>query len=311
MRKRPQELNEYASQLRNMPTDGIIRLQHKYKHDGSICSLNKDSCLSVIRYPSGWIYRCFRCGDSGFVSSLTMSPKEAVKQMGTKPKHETVEQEDFKLPHDAISMSKLITSRMRGDDGVKGMADAAYKWLWQYDIDNDDMKEYEIHWSSSYNRIIVPLYEQVVYNDWKQKEKGKLIGWIGRDPNPNTTLKSITKKAKWVGRVYFYIAGDSNIIVIVEDFASAIKVHNATGYHALALLNKSVNKKLIKKLKGMRVIVWLEYDARLDSLESVKQLTSHGAIAGTLTTYKDPKALSCVEVLNLIRNKKLCDPRFK
>lgn len=126
--------------------------------------------------------------------------------------------------------------------------------------------------------------------------KGRIIDTVGR------TLRGDTPK--WLrtsGKADYYKRGDSSVAVVVEDAISACAVAkhvpNATGF---ALLGTNLNDKHIEALqKYDKVLIALDPDAALKSLELVQKCKSRSIEATAVMLKNDVKYLEDVDIVKL------------
>jgi hypothetical protein len=249
------------------------RVCHILDSNDNPCSINKNEAAIVTRTSKGWMWFCHRCGESGFKSAKSMSYNDTIKELQAKGKQKIKEMKICTLPSDAVPLKPL-----------KNMD--AWHWIWKYQISNNDVAFYRFHWSDSYKRVIIPIYDG-----------STLIGWCGRDiitknkeeREKKKISKYLIRKDMNYGRIYFKISEASNTIVLVEDILSAIKVHNATHYGTIALLTTSIDSELEQELIGKKVIVWLDSNAFDKSVNIVMRMQQLGIDAKYVFTEKDPK----------------------
>ena len=91
-------------------------------------------------------------------------------------------------------------------------------------------------------------------------------------------------------RLMFHINLNSNTCVITEDIISAIKIHKATSFDAIAVLTNSIGDDIIITLKKyQKVFVWLDYDIRVSAIKQTSRLKSLGINVTSIITKLDPK----------------------
>jgi hypothetical protein len=177
----------------------------------------------------------------------------------------------------------------------------AYAWLYQYELDDNDLCTYNIGFSNKLQRVIMPIYRG-----------HNLIGWIGRDIHYKKGYKGqkYHNEFQGGGRVYFItdpiLLGERQLRqdarVFVEDIISAIKVTKATGVVSVALLNTSISDSSIRHLMEGRInYLWLDDDARIKALRQVFKYKQQGINITSVRTYVDPKQVSLQEIPALIR----------
>jgi len=249
----------------------------------------KNDAFTITRILNGCIYNCYRCGLSGIIFKGS-NPGDALKRIG-RLGHTTNggnrngnnNNDTCRLPRDHVP---LVTHD-------KAIPPHAYAWFYQYELDEDDFDERYISYSPSLERVIIPFWGGT-----------KLIGWQGRDIYYNRNIdlynKGFLKRKpiKWYTnysntRLFYTIYNNIyNYIILVEDVISAIKVHNHYGFNVVALLNSTLNNNLIDLLelrKYQKVIVWLDPDAHVKSIQGALRWQSMGVPTSCVRTPKDPK----------------------
>lgn len=154
-------------------------------------------------------------------------------------------------------------------------------WVSQYELNRNDLLNHDVMWSESWKRLIFPVYDG---------EKG-LVLWQGRyfGDNPD--------KAKWFtqgdAKSVFHILGNSNILILVEDIVSAIKLERA-GYAVMPLFGCVVGGYRFGKLRllqnnSSKTIVWLDEDKRTEAVREAKLGRLFGLDCTVIFSKRDPK----------------------
>lgn len=156
-----------------------------------------------------------------------------------------------------------------------------------YDLSDKRMKAFIDRWDLEGAFL---LYDVAACRAWFMltNERGRVIDAVGR------TLRGDTPK--WLranGNADYYVHATKNkeVAVVVEDAVSAFTVHknvlNAVGF---ALLGTNLNNSHIEELKKYKkVIVALDPDASLKSLQLVQKLKGHGVSSTALLLKNDIK----------------------
>lgn len=265
----------------HLKVNDSFKMKHLYKSDGTPCSKDKDAALSVKRVYNGWLYKCHRCQAEGFISDKQKSPRDTLSMIEALRSKPIKAKRFATLPYDYVP---LINARDRMDVPV-----AAYHWLWQYDLRSSDLIKHEIGYSKAYRRVIIPV---------KRPGHTQLLGWIGRELDFDDKEKRkeakvpkyLTYKSQLVKRLYFMIRGGvDDIVVLVEDVISAIKINKFTDLSTIALLGTYMDEEVLKQLQGKKVYVWLDGDAFQKAVSYVERLSQLGVEARVVHTLKDPK----------------------
>ncbi len=102
-------------------------------------------------------------------------------------------------------------------------------------------------------------------------------------------------------RLMFHINLGSDTCVVTEDIISAIKVHKATGFDAIAILTNSIGDDIIVTLnKYQRVFVWLDWDIRISAIKQTSRLKSLGINVTSIVTKLDPKEYDNDEIKQIL-----------
>ena len=272
-------------------TGESFKIKHKQRLDGSTCTpSHKDPAMTVTRKKNGWVFYCHRCMAGGAVPDKKLTPNQTKEKLKTINQQASIKSEEtIDLPEDFIQLNKSDVKHI----------------LWGLNIFSNHWELYDIGYSESFKRIIVPLY------DYDAPDGTKLVGWVGRDTSQLT--KEARKKSgihKWIirslkgNRRYFVAPGDDKNIILVEDSFSAMRVSTATGMTAIALLNNSVSDDLYDKLRSAEsVYLWLDSDMFIKSLNTVNRLRQLGINVKHVYTKQDPKEYADKEILETINAK--------
>jgi hypothetical protein len=165
--------------------------------------------------------------------------------------------------------------------------------MYDLGIEDSDLSWFDIRWSPSHARIIVPIYKYFKgqsSGDWAKK----LIGVVGRklEDTPEDKPKWWTQRQRDIKHPRF-IGLPTEIlyprqVVIVEDVFSAIRI-STTGRLAIALLTTYLPYELYPSLQGWDVRLWLDEDAHTKATKYQSSLGTNGITAQVILTTKDPK----------------------
>lgn len=172
------------------------------------------------------------------------------------------------------------------------------KYTDEYCTVHDTYCEWDFYHSAKEDRLFLPCYqdEELVYYQLKD-----ISGTRVKYRNPKT------KKHFWE----YWMFGQATIIV--EDIISAIKLWRTqmefsieassivallgtylTDADYLALVNRS------KQTTG-KILVWLDYNMRTQSLKIVQNFKKLGLPAKSIITEKDPKEYPLQEIVNILK----------
>jgi hypothetical protein len=265
----------------NIPVGASRRVVHED------CSEGKNAALSVTRRPEGYIFNCFRCGYKGFVGSRQL-PSEVVVRMIKRfgePAH--MELETLEIPKDCERIHPALLDELPIQ---------ACQFLWDAGIGPLLLDIYPMYWSDAYQRVIFPI----------TNKKGDVVAFLGRDPffnerNKYESNKYILRKQEGLDRrVYFTCPREPDAekkVVFVEDVLSAIRVHQATGYETVALLNTHISSDLLVKYKSWYCVAWLDPGKLADMVAVTARCQSYGISMKFISTAKDPKKYNDIGIV--------------
>jgi len=219
-------------------------------------------------YSDGHIY-CFSCGyyRAGTLRLEYMTKKEKVKQ-----------KETIYLPSDITTTIPY----------------KAKEWLFQYELNELDIKRNVLQWSPSFERLIFPIFVE-----------GELIAYQGRyiKTEPNSLERN-----KWFSKgdihdIIYPINVNSRSAVLVEDIVSAIKVGHITG--AIPLFGSNLNITMMHRLKYLvdKLVIWLDPDKRTESIKFARALHTLGVDCQVVLSEKDPKEHTYEEIIEILIDK--------
>jgi len=269
-------------------------LKYKYRHNKPLreeVRFNHGKCgdtrgrLYVKRTQKGWVFLCHNCGFMGThrrAKGYDLSPKQSLAELNQTLVKSQVNNIPLQLPYD---FSTEIPN--------KGLI-----WLYKYEITDQEIKKYHMGYSKRLDRLILPVYN--ISNK-------KLIYWQGRNLGIVTkeNPKYINIRDKEAKNVYFRVACNSNIdniVVVVEDILSAIKVGRTL--NSIALLGSYVADSLVSVLKEYNdVYIWLDYDKKITSIKYSNRLNILlNKKVKSLVTKKDPKEYATKIIKETIKN---------
>lgn len=226
---------------------------------------NKDGTLL------GWCHHCRSGGGKGGGNRRHIRDRQSVVQTW-----------DIKLPYD-----------MTWEQNVGGLA-----WLNKYGITPVERKIYNIGWSDSLSRVILPVYDG----------ESELVAWQQRRiMNHDTMPKYLTDKRKDVKFPMFLGTKlrDGDTVVLTEDILSAIVIGRQCA--AISLLGTNLTERNRDRLLARaysKVIVWLDDDnpdvkkaqrkirRQLESFVDVEVITGHDV---------DPKEMTDEQIKTILQ----------
>jgi hypothetical protein len=254
---------------------------YRVKECDNCVGLGNSLAVQITRKDDGFLWHCYRCTKSGFFSDTKASPQQVLE---------------------SVSHAKRETENNRPDqvvlprDFTETLPPKALVQLYDMRITDEDIKWFDVGWSASHARIIVPVYKYFKgqsSGDWAKK----LIGVVGRklEDSPESKPKWWSQRQRDIKHPRF-IGLPTKIlhprqVVIVEDVFSAIRI-STTGRLAIALLTTYLPYELYPTLQGWDVRLWLDEDAHTKATKYQSSLGTNGITAQVILTTKDPKEYS-------------------
>jgi hypothetical protein len=289
-------------------TNGIFasgyesRVMHPYREDGTPCSINKSGAeaeaCGLYRKANGWYVHCFRCGHHHMYKDGMGDPESVRRKLArikSEPAYESVA--IVQLPEDYVPMQSV--------DSPIPMN--AWHWCWNAGLEDEDIQRFELGYSPSYDRVIIPCRTYGILTP-SGDYVHKLMGWIGREVKYASKeqrklhhcVKYLTKKSNAIKHLMFVAPSTSTRVVLVEDALSAIRINRATDFMAIALLTTYIPKKLMMKLQGYQVTIWLDGDMMAKSIGYATQMSRLGIRAKYCCTPEDPKYYNDGEIRDFL-----------
>lgn len=285
----PQEFEEYADQLSKLTIGDTIRLCHKYRADGSPCSLNKDNAMMITKYHGHYYFYCHRCHLQGKVV-MAKTPQQLAQENQRKIDQAVEREERLSTFSPPSHVAKLpVDCVLANHESVPAEAKG---FLNKYSIDETLVLKYTVQFSRVYDRIIFPI---------RKEDSGIIIGWAGRCYHDlSKEERIINKRPKWLTRkinpaddriFWSKFNPYSKGIVLVEDIISAIRVHEVTNVSTIALLTTSLPDTLLPRFRGKTVVLWLDGDMQGKMFQYVRRLNTLGIKGKMIYSKADPKLL--------------------
>lgn len=188
--------------------------------------------------------------------------------------------------------AKLDTKEVKlPDDFTASVPTNQLVWLWKYGITGAEIHENTIGYSSYYDRLVIPVYE-----------------------NHNLTcvqMRSISRKPKYLNlggsnSIFVRLRSDTDEVVVTEDIVSAIKVSRfvSTACTLGTNLNYIKASKIISLDK--KVSIWYDNDTAgiKGAVNGLKNLQLQGANVRVIRTQNDPKCYNNSEIKRILDNGK-------
>ena len=246
---------------------------YRFEHDCPT-GAGRDRPLVVTRIATGWKWFCHRCGEKGIKWAKGLSPKEWLKFNKAREVAENNVVSKVALPH---GMTQHIPAT--------GLA-----WLYKYHLEDTDIDRFNIGYSNTLNRVVLPVYDS----------NGELVYYQARNLGEVTekSPKYMNVKARHRKDIYFTVdqQGDGEMVVVVEDILSAIRVGNQECCYGL--LNAYIPDDLIFMLAKVypETILWLDPDKWDRMLKRTRRFRSLGLNVKMVRVNQDPKYYTDEEI---------------
>ena len=168
---------------------------------------------------------------------------------------------------------------------TKHLPKKAMKWLLQYRITLKEIEKHNILWCQENETLILVHTDEY---------------WQGRHFG-NYGIKYLSK-----GRKPLTIYGDSDIIILVEDVLSAIKIARLSPeYCAMPLLGSSLSTEHEETLRNKfnTIHIWLDRDKAKQGIKISRNLKQKGITSRTIITDLDPKEYKEGEIQSWLKNR--------
>ena len=242
----------------------------RFNHEG--CSDGKDACLIITRLPTGWQVYCHRCKLVLFKPVKGLSPKDTIKFINATAEHKNV------VDGEAVVLPQDYTTTIPPHGLV---------FLYRY-MTSDDIIRHRVVYSSSYDRVIFPIYEGNTLVCWQ----GRTLGVVSKE-NPKWLIQRIYGKKYNCYKIDDHI---SATVVLVENILSAIRI--STTHNCYALLGSYIHDDLIRQLlkEYTKIILWLDADKLQYALKVHRRIAHRGCDCRTLYTEVKPKDMSLKQI---------------
>jgi len=256
-------VSDWGDKARVLDLDSSVRVKCCGNDRSGIISHNTDH----------YHFYCFRCGKNEAIQKERKTITDLVNKL------------------DRIGQ-EVCNNLTLPPDSTKALTKEAHVWLWKRGIGTALAMKYNLQWSESVGRLIIPCMK-----------KGVLVGIIARDVSGKAKLKALNTEGRtdtWYYSKKAELAQTKNKIVLVEDCFSCMKVGEVI--ECVSLNGTSLDRAGIKKLIGYKeVIVLLDPDrpGRVASIKIKKKLKDLVNVR-ILCPDRDPKYLTEMEIRELI-----------
>jgi DNA primase len=246
--------------------DMQLNVGYRYEH-ACPTGAGRDRPLVVTRITTGWKWYCHRCHEKGIKFAKGLSPTEWLRFNQAREVRANNVVSKVRFPHGCVDEIPAI-----------GLA-----WLYKYGLTDLDIDRFNICYSNTLNRVVLPVYDSM----------GELVYYQARNLGEVTekSPKYMNVKARGRKNIYFVVDqfGNGDRVVVVEDILSAIRVGNHECCYGL--LNAYIPDDLILFLSKTypEIVLWLDPDKINRMTDRVKRYRSFGINVRMIRASQDPK----------------------
>lgn len=221
--------------------------------------------------------KCFACDFNEYEFKGALTLHELKRMKGLNDEAQRFRTREIELPTDYTNKIPL----------------AGRLWLYSCGITPSLWQDYRIGWSERLERVVLPVYDNA----------GKLIWFQLRAVHKEQRPKYLQPSADRTS--VLFITGEENkgngIAIVVEDYASAVRVADS-GFTAISLLGTKFTTEHLAKISEFdNFIIWLDSDrAGLKGSLGLRKAVSLIAQVTNLVTEKDPKKYSRQQIQEFV-----------
>jgi len=214
---------------------------------------NQNDRLYIRRTERGYLYDCKHCGWAGGIGEDKPGYSRAKKEIRLHARGGSVNSEYTKVNEREPRLPKDSVGR------VRDWSSKARVWVYKAGLNDKELSTYGFVYSEWYDRVWYP-----VYND------GDIKAVIGRRLKDDNTPKYLIYKAKGFNDLWYSNPVKSDVVCIVEDVLSGIRV--ARHVAGAALLGTNFSDSAINELtnKHKRFIIFMDDDKPEVKMKQVK-----------------------------------------
>lgn len=285
----------------SIPQELSIRRDSDFKEFEKCPTCHIDGRKPVLaRYTDGHAY-CFWCGhyepaslfkqmDEKFSCIPYVEPKKVLDKTELPPlsRQDRID----RIPHHMWNVKALP------DKANLSLGLEAKLWLKSYGIQDKEVKKHGLLWDDDRQWLIFPY----------RSASKQLLGWQARCFDP----VSVKRGDKWFtfgpkSEIMYYVglekANGNDIIIVVEDIISAIKVGRQ--WAALPLFGSVIGLGTLTRLAVpfQKIGVWLDRDKAAESRHEASRAAQYIKDVFPIITEKDPKQYSDIDIFEIIRDR--------
>ncbi len=163
-------------------------------------------------------------------------------------------------------------------------------WLKGYGITDEEIQEHGIWYDTDKDLLVFPVYNGEV-----------LVCTNSRYFGPSTKHPKYVTKGRKDHFKFFKAPRDTDVLVLVEDYVSAIKV--SRHFNCIPLLGSHIPHELVLSLLPTRptVRVWLDPDKLHSAISQAARVRQWISSTATIISSKDPKDYTDAQIKYLVR----------
>lgn len=195
-------------------------------------------------------------------------------------------------------MKALIVPRERERKGTvkfptdytQHIPDFAWGWLNQYGLDRTDTQKFRFGYSEARESLVLPVFiagELAMYQ----------TRYFGSDPKqPKYRTFGFNNDVIFFPQEH----PEHDVVVLVEDYISAIKVSRVT--NCMPLWGSAVSQEVIYRLTKMfkRAKIWLDPDMKEKSIKTALIMSGMGIPTTTVFSDRDPKMYMTADIRRML-----------
>lgn len=230
-----------------------------------------DNSRTITHKPDCYMSGCFRCKENAVERKSALAVLRSA---------EDVQEYKKKIKERKLRLTEELDNN-------------AVSWLLLANITPNLWKKYGIRQCLDSGLVFLPI-----------PVNRKYAGYVLRNVDPYRS-KATPKYISDLIDGYAKLGDDSRCVVLVEDYLSAIRIHEDTGLTTVCVMGTSAPMAVRTELiKHDRAILWLDSDeaGRSSDTKWRKELAVFGIKVDSVVTEQDPKLLSKHEIEEVLES---------
>lgn len=244
-----------------------------------------DASLVVYHNVDSWTAWCWRCHTRGWVPKAQPNMRE---RLARKEQQRKIDNE----------LSYQVRPPFPASHDLGAWPVAARLWLYKAGLNAELIKSLGAYYHEKTGRVVLPIRDS----------DGKVVFWQARNPEyPKDGGAKYISSSVPRDRIHVHYrgVGSSTAICLTEDILSAFKVGESGVADGYAVMGTALGQHTIAYLLAAGftdVYLWFDPDAAGEGARATitKQLRLVGLEPLSITTPKDPKCYSLVEIRSII-----------